>query len=262
MRSKERGSLAEAVGRPWTLREDQQRGAPRRAFAETRRRPLARDRDHERRVRRRQHAHRGRSIQRRLRRARAPRDRPDRRRAALASLDALDRHRLPPSDEVPSHAGPVRRGQERRDPARDAAGRQSLAVRHAPPLVVALRKKIDSALGTAKPVPVYIPVANEVARRMAMKMGGFAQSGLVEVLFNKPTTAHILGGCPIGLGAGDGGRRHAVPRVRLRGSVRRRRLRHPGEPRRESEPDHHRDGRARDEPRAREGIAIVELELL
>jgi cholesterol oxidase len=66
------------------------------------------------------------------------------------------------------------------------------------------RRTIDTALGTAKPVPVYIPVANEVARRMAVKMGGFAQSGLVEVLFNKPTTAHILGGCPIGLGPETG----------------------------------------------------------
>jgi len=60
-------------------------------------------------------------------------------------------------------------------------------------------KKIDTELGTSTPVPVYIPVANLVARRMAQKMGGFAQSGLIEVLFNKATTAHILGGCPIGL---------------------------------------------------------------
>lgn len=65
-------------------------------------------------------------------------------------------------------------------------------------------KEVDTDLGTSKPVPVYIPIANQVARRMAEKMGGFAQSGLIEVLLNKPSTAHILGGCPIGLSADTG----------------------------------------------------------
>jgi cholesterol oxidase len=65
-------------------------------------------------------------------------------------------------------------------------------------------KKVDTDLGTSKPVPVYIPIANQVARRMAEKMGGFAQSGIIEVLLNKPSTAHILGGCPIGLTADTG----------------------------------------------------------
>jgi cholesterol oxidase len=62
-----------------------------------------------------------------------------------------------------------------------------------------LQRALDSDRGTAKPVPVYIPVANAVARRMAEKMDGIAQSGIVEVLLGKATTAHILGGCPIGL---------------------------------------------------------------
>ena len=35
-------------------------------------------------------------------------------------------------------------------------------------------------------------------------MLGDAQSGLVEVLANRPTTAHILGGCPMGLSIEDG----------------------------------------------------------
>jgi cholesterol oxidase len=61
-----------------------------------------------------------------------------------------------------------------------------------------LQRALDSDRGTAKPVPVYIPVANAVARRMAEKMDGVAQSGIVEVLLGKATTAHILGGCPIG----------------------------------------------------------------
>jgi len=41
----------------------------------------------------------------------------------------------------------------------------------------------------------YIPVGNEVTRRMAAKMNGFAKSMWSEVLLDAPTTAHILGGC-------------------------------------------------------------------
>lgn len=65
-------------------------------------------------------------------------------------------------------------------------------------------RKLDSALGSGPKAPVYLPIANEVARRMAEKMGGDPQSGLVEVLTNKATTAHILGGCPIGSSVADG----------------------------------------------------------
>ena len=66
-------------------------------------------------------------------------------------------------------------------------------------------KKLDSDRGDGPPVPVYIPVANLVAKKMAAKMGGgIPQSGTIEVLLNKASTAHILGGCPIGLTAEDG----------------------------------------------------------
>lgn len=65
-------------------------------------------------------------------------------------------------------------------------------------------KKLDSAPGAGEPAPVYIPVANQVARRMAEKMDGIPQSGLIEVLGNKASTAHILGGCPIGEAPEDG----------------------------------------------------------
>ncbi len=47
-------------------------------------------------------------------------------------------------------------------------------------------------------VPAYIPIANEVAQRMAEKMGGNAYSMLPEVLFDVSSTAHILGGCAMG----------------------------------------------------------------
>jgi cholesterol oxidase len=43
--------------------------------------------------------------------------------------------------------------------------------------------------------PSYIPVANEIAKRMAKKMDGDPMSMWSEVMLNAPTTAHILGGC-------------------------------------------------------------------
>jgi cholesterol oxidase len=48
-----------------------------------------------------------------------------------------------------------------------------------------------------KSVPAYIPVGQEVMERYARKVGGIPQNILLEVLFNRPTTAHILGGCPM-----------------------------------------------------------------
>jgi cholesterol oxidase len=65
-------------------------------------------------------------------------------------------------------------------------------------------KKLDSAPGGGEPAPTFIPIANLVAKKMAKKMNGTPQSGLLEVLLNKASTAHILGGCPIGANADDG----------------------------------------------------------
>jgi len=48
-----------------------------------------------------------------------------------------------------------------------------------------------------KDVPAYIPIANQVARMFAQRIGGVPQSSINEVLLNIPTTAHILGGCSI-----------------------------------------------------------------
>jgi cholesterol oxidase len=59
-------------------------------------------------------------------------------------------------------------------------------------------KVLDTERGTAAPVPVYFPLAQQIAKRMAEKMDGIPQSGIIEVLLDKATTAHILGGCPIG----------------------------------------------------------------
>jgi len=53
-------------------------------------------------------------------------------------------------------------------------------------------------------IPSYIPVANEIAREIAEELDGIPQSTYNEVLLDTSTTAHILGGCGIGSGPGDG----------------------------------------------------------
>ena len=51
--------------------------------------------------------------------------------------------------------------------------------------------------------PSYIPVANDMARRLAKRMDGYPMSSVNEVLLDIPTTAHILGGAAIGSTAED-----------------------------------------------------------
>ncbi|MAT45670.1 MAG: cholesterol oxidase [Anaerolineaceae bacterium] len=49
-----------------------------------------------------------------------------------------------------------------------------------------------------KRIPSYIPIANQVTRKMAEKMQGFPKGSWFEVLLDAPSTAHILGGCVMG----------------------------------------------------------------
>lgn len=53
-------------------------------------------------------------------------------------------------------------------------------------------------------VPVYIPIGQEVLYRYAQKVKATALNSLPETLFNTSTTAHILGGCPMGETAAQG----------------------------------------------------------
>src|SRR5262249_1159057 len=62
-------------------------------------------------------------------------------------------------------------------------------------------RRVDSMWDTADKVPKFFPIANEVANRLAEKIGGDAAAGWAEVLFNLTSTAHILGGCPMGADA-------------------------------------------------------------
>ncbi len=60
------------------------------------------------------------------------------------------------------------------------------------------RKALDTERGDGPASPTYIPLGNQVARTFAKKIDGVATSSIFEVLFDVPTTAHILGGAVIG----------------------------------------------------------------
>jgi cholesterol oxidase len=64
------------------------------------------------------------------------------------------------------------------------------------------RMKIDNS--GQKKVPAFIKVGQEVMERYARKVMGVPQNILLEVFFNRPTTAHILGGCPMSENAETG----------------------------------------------------------
>lgn len=57
------------------------------------------------------------------------------------------------------------------------------------------KMKLDNS--GQKKVPAYIPIGQEVLKRYSAKVNGIPQNILLEVFFNRPTTAHILGGCPM-----------------------------------------------------------------
>jgi len=62
---------------------------------------------------------------------------------------------------------------------------------------------LTSKQGHGEPNPTWIPVANEAVRRMAEIMGGTAGGSIGEP-FNRPLTAHFIGGCVIGKSDAEG----------------------------------------------------------
>jgi cholesterol oxidase len=58
-------------------------------------------------------------------------------------------------------------------------------------------RKMTSRQGAGEPNPNWIPIANEITRRAAEKINGDPR-GLYGDIVNIPTTAHFIGGCPIG----------------------------------------------------------------
>lgn len=55
-----------------------------------------------------------------------------------------------------------------------------------------------------RPNPTFIPAANAAAEWLAERTGGIASSSIFEAAANIPTTAHLLGGAPIGQDASQG----------------------------------------------------------
>lgn len=63
------------------------------------------------------------------------------------------------------------------------------------------RRKLTTA---GDKIPTYIPQANAFAERMAADLDATPMTALTEILLNVPTTAHILGGAPMGPDADQG----------------------------------------------------------
>ncbi len=61
-----------------------------------------------------------------------------------------------------------------------------------------------SMKSSGKKIPTFIPEANNFAEKLAKMQGGGAMSMVSEILFNIPSTAHILGGCVMGTSAAEG----------------------------------------------------------
>lgn len=65
------------------------------------------------------------------------------------------------------------------------------------------KRRLTSKQGHGEPNPTWIPVGNEVTRRIAKKIDGVA-GGTWGEMFNIPLTAHFLGGAPIAADAEHG----------------------------------------------------------
>jgi cholesterol oxidase len=59
------------------------------------------------------------------------------------------------------------------------------------------RERLVTTPGHGEPNPTWIPVGNDVTRKLAERIGGMPGGSVGEIL-DIPMTAHIIGGCPIG----------------------------------------------------------------
>ena len=64
--------------------------------------------------------------------------------------------------------------------------------------------KLSVANGADNRVPAYLEVGQDVMHRYAEKTNGVSMNATSEVLFNMSSTAHILGGCPMGRSIDEG----------------------------------------------------------
>jgi cholesterol oxidase len=71
-------------------------------------------------------------------------------------------------------------------------------------LLTFFRRGLVSEGDTKRPIPVRIDVGHQVTNAFARRTDGLAQGTFYQGLFNIPTTAHIIGGCPFGRDADEG----------------------------------------------------------
>lgn len=64
--------------------------------------------------------------------------------------------------------------------------------------------RLTTARDAERPAPTYIDAGHQVAKWLAERTGGIAQSSMFEAFGNRPMTAHVLGGAVIGAGPATG----------------------------------------------------------
>lgn len=71
-------------------------------------------------------------------------------------------------------------------------------------LLTGFRKGLVSEVPKGKAAPTFLKEANDAARAVAKVSGGVPQNMVTESIFGLSSTAHILGGCPMGKSADEG----------------------------------------------------------
>lgn len=79
-----------------------------------------------------------------------------------------------------------------------------MAFRWGRSLLTGLRKGLVSQVPRGKAAPTFLKEANDAARAVAKVWGGEPQNMVTESIFGLSSTAHILGGCPMGQSAAEG----------------------------------------------------------
>ncbi|MGD0575868.1 MAG: GMC family oxidoreductase [Anaerolineales bacterium] len=71
-------------------------------------------------------------------------------------------------------------------------------------LMTFFRRGLTSARDEQRPIQAEVPIGHKVTRLFSERTNGVPQGAFNESLLNIPSTAHILGGCPIGRNAQEG----------------------------------------------------------
>jgi cholesterol oxidase len=71
-------------------------------------------------------------------------------------------------------------------------------------LFTLFRRGLVSDLNVEAPLQAEVPIAHRIARQLAETVDGVPMGAIYEVFMNMQVTAHILGGCPMGIDADEG----------------------------------------------------------